>query len=93
MNNFGGGLGFAFLPSARLPFVLTQKEAKSQEASKSCPSDHSALSARARNASASEKPSFSLPKLPHSVFTTGHFSIVKIRFTQMPSPTKLHPAY
>jgi hypothetical protein len=53
----------AFLPSAGLPFVLTQKEAKSQEASKSCPSDHSAVSARAREACASEKPSFSLPKL------------------------------
>ena len=53
----------AFLPSAGLPFVLTQKEAKSQEASKSCPTDHSAVSARAREACTSEKPSFSLPKL------------------------------
>ena len=52
------------MPSAGLPFVLTQKEAKSQEAPKSCPSDHSAVSARARNATPSKKPSFSLLELP-----------------------------
>jgi hypothetical protein len=60
-------LNIDYMPSAGLPFVLTQKEAKSQEAPKSCPLDHSAVSARALDAIASEKPSFSLPELPHSV--------------------------
>jgi len=62
-----------FLPSARLPFVLTQKEAKSQEAPKSCPADLSAVSARARNANTSEKPSFSLLELPTFRFRYGAF--------------------
>jgi len=77
-------LKFRFLPSARLPFVLTQKEAKSQEAPKSCPSDHSAVSARARKATPSEKPSFSLLELQHFVYATGHLENIKHLFTKKP---------
>jgi hypothetical protein len=80
-------LNFASLPSAGLPFVLTQKEAKSQEASKSCPTDHSAVSARAREACTSEKPSFSLPKL--QTFRLGYGAFLKILsliFTEEPCP-------
>jgi len=50
--------------------------------------DHSAVSARARKAGASEKPSFSLPKLPHFGWATGHFGKMKIKFPQCIVPSK-----
>ena len=82
------------MPSAGLPFVLTQKEAKSQEAPKSCPADHSAVSARARNASASENPSFSLLELPTFRLGYGAFRKYKASFLlKCLAPTKLNTAY
>jgi hypothetical protein len=83
-------LNFVFLPSARLPFVLTQKEAKSQEASKSCPAEHSALSARARNASASEKAFVQLAGASNiSITLRGILRSMEIILT--PAPSKYPP--